>query len=609
MEVSEMNNLQNHLSQRFNNLSLYKKILLILSVTLFCVFIAFVLGIQILSQKYAKELYTSNAQSLNYVSSFISAKMQAVESSSARILSDTTIQENLTDIKEDPYSIRTAQRKRDAYQALYPYIFDDDYIKSIILTLPDDTFICLGNAADLDDFPLETLEEQAAASLGRPGWSEPSQPGDTVVLYRDIRQLRHLTLEHLAYLYIVVDMDKLTGDALENAGYAASMRSQFILFGGTDSSDPFFPEQAYHPELYSSLLQTLQKGSNHYSILSINHRKTFIIQGELPDTGWNYLFFQDYDPLFSAIHTVLIRVILFSAAIVILALFLALLVLRRILHHLDLLVEKIRRFGQGLPDPEDADHYDYSLRTDEIGQLHVTFDEMKANVKTLRDNNYEKQLLLRDTNIKMLQQQINPHFLYNTLDTINWMAQKHGADDISTMVRSLGNLFRAAVNSKEDLIPLEKELAVLKDYIRIQQIRFGERLDFQLHVPEDISHIYVPTLCIQPLVENALKYALEFSDDVCHITVSISEKDTVYQITVANTGSHFEDDLIWKLEHKQITPQGSGVGLVNINSRLKLLFGDRYGLSTYNEDGMAIVLLSIPKEREDFYAQTNDSRR
>ena len=87
---------------------------------------------------------------------------------------------------------------------------------------------------------------------------------------------------------------------------------------------------------------------------------------------------------------------------------------------------------------------------------------MKSNVKTLRDKNYEKQLLLRDTNIKMLQQQINPHFLYNTLDTINWMAQKYGADDISTMVRSLGNLFRAAVNSKEDLIPLKKELDVLR---------------------------------------------------------------------------------------------------------------------------------------------------
>lgn len=362
-----------NLSQRFNNLSLYKKILLILSTTLLFVFFAFVVGIQLLSQYYARELYTSNAQSLNYVSSFVSARMETVESGSARILSDTIIQTNLTDIMDAPTSIRNAQRKQTIYQALYPYIFDDDYIKSISLVLPDDTLICMGNTSDLDAFPLEELAENAAACQGRASWSAPASPGNTIVLYRDIRQLRHLTLDHLAYLYIVIDLDQLISDALENAGYSLSTHSRFILFAGNAQ---FYPQETYHPELYSSLLQSLNHGSSHYSILSIDHRKTFVIQGDFPHTGWNYLYFQDYDPLFSAIHSVLIRVILFSAAVVMIALFLALLLLRRILHHLDLLVEKIRRFGQGLPDPEDTDHYDYSLRTDEIGQLHVSFDEI-----------------------------------------------------------------------------------------------------------------------------------------------------------------------------------------------------------------------------------------
>ena len=150
-----------NLSQRFNNLSLYKKILLILSTTLLFVFFAFVVSIQLLSQYYARELYTSNAQSLNYVSSFVSARMETVESGSARILSDTIIQTNLTDIMDAPTSIRNAQRKQTIYQALYPYIFDDDYIKSISLILPDDTMICMGNTSDLDAFPLEELAENA----------------------------------------------------------------------------------------------------------------------------------------------------------------------------------------------------------------------------------------------------------------------------------------------------------------------------------------------------------------------------------------------------------------------------------------------------------------
>lgn len=159
-------------------------------------------------------------------------------------------------------------------------------------------------------------------------------------------QLRHLTLDHLAYLYIVIDLDQLISDALENAGYSLSTHSRFILFAGNAQ---FYPQETYHPEQYSSLLQSLNHGSSHYSILSIDKRKTFVIQGDFPRTGWNYLYFQDYDPLFSAIHTVLIRMILFSAVVVMIALFLALLLLRRILHHLDLLVEKIRRFGPGTP--------------------------------------------------------------------------------------------------------------------------------------------------------------------------------------------------------------------------------------------------------------------
>ena len=325
----------------------------------------------------------------------------------------------------------------------------------------------------------------------------------------------------------------------------------------------------------------------------------------VPGSTWRVVGVSYIDETVNESFRQMVRITVITAGLVFLAALVAGWVLSRLLSRpLQQLETAMEQFEQ------DADHFAFQAvrGTREVQNLSDSFGHMVGRIQQLMTTVREEEIVLRKTELKALQAQINPHFLYNTLDTINWMAQKYGADDISTMVRSLGNLFRAAVNSKEDLIPLKMELDVLKDYIRIQQIRFGDRLDFQLHVPDDISNIYVPTLCIQPLVENALKYALEFSDDVCHITVTISEKDTVYQITVANTGSHFEDDLIWKLEHRQVTPQGSGVGLVNINSRLKLLFGDRYGLSIYNEDGMAIVLLSIPKEREDSYAQIDDCR-
>ena len=188
------------------------------------------------------------------------------------------------------------------------------------------------------------------------------------------------------------------------------------------------------------------------------------------------------------------------------------------------------------------------------------------------------------------------------------MAQKYGADDISTMARSLGNLFRISITGQEELIPLAEELSFLDNYIQIQNIRFKDRLNFEMNIPNDISHIQIPKLCIQPLVENALKHSMEYSDQMCRIRVTLQERDHDYQIQVANTGSQFEENLIWKIEHREITPQGSGVGLTNINSRLKLLYGDAYGLTFYNQEGMAVVMLTIPKERRSFHAETHDCR-
>lgn len=582
------------LKNRFNNLSLYKKILLIFSVTLAFTYGAFFIGIHFLTLRYEKELYRTNAQALDHVSNAISAELQAIEAISTNIISDSLIQETLGLIRENPKGDRVPTMRRDIYQGLYQYTFFNPYIKSINVVLNDGTNICMGSDADIEQFDRNNLEHLIDEAEGRLIWEYAITAGNDVVGGREIRQLKYLHLRKLASLYIVVDMKHLVQNALSGAGYPPA-DSRFILM---DNDRRFYPQEPYHDDIYRRLLDTMSSSGDDYTIASIDGRNEFIITGTIPYTGWCYLYFRDYDSIFHDVQVAKLRIFIFSLCFGIAALAIVQLVFRRILKHLDFLVEKIRRFGGGEPAPYDERGYDYENRQDEIGQLHRSFDEMTKSVKVLRDENYDKQILLRDATIKMLQQQINPHFLYNTLDTINWLAQTYGADDISTMVRSLGNLFRASITGQDDLIPLSEELSVLDNYIRIQRIRFKDRLIFEMVTPEDTSHIYVPKLCIQPLVENALKHAMEYTDEVCTIRVTVSEEEELYRIKVANTGSQFEDDLLWKIEHKQITPQGSGVGLMNIDSRLKLLYGDHYGLTFYNKDGMAVVMLFIPKERE-----------
>ncbi|MDO5418271.1 MAG: histidine kinase [Lachnospiraceae bacterium] len=592
----------NHIIKRFNNLSLHKKIWLIVAAMLTGIYLTFFISIQVLTSSYEKELYQANAQMLSHVSSSITAELQAVEALSNNMVGDSIIQDNLRFLHDNPSSNRKALAKRDIYQGLYPYTFYDDYIKSINIILDDGTNICMGNTSDLERFDIDAMNRNAEEANGRLIWETAPKAGSDVVAARTIRQIKYLTLRKLASLYITIDMEHLIRDSLEKAGYPPET-SRFILLADRKR---FYPKTPYHDDLYNTLISSMNQQSNTYTIASFEQQKEFIIAGSIPYVKWDYLYFRDYDPLFRNIQAVRIGVFVFSACFGIFALLLVQVVFRHILKHLDFLVEKIRCFGGGLPAPHDRREYDYLHRKDEIGQLHVSFDEMTTRVKVLRDENYDKQILLRDATIKMLQQQINPHFLYNTLDTINWMAQKCGADDISVMARSLGNMFRASITGQDDLIPLSYELSVLDNYIRIQRIRFKDRLVFELSTPKDTSLIYVPKFCIQPLVENALKHAMEYTDEVCTIRVTIRELEDRYQVQVANTGSQFEDDLLWKIEHKQITPQGSGVGLVNIDSRLKLIYGNLYGLTFYNKDSMAIVVLSIPKEREILHAPIND---
>ncbi|RKD32507.1 sensor histidine kinase [Lacrimispora algidixylanolytica] len=578
----------------FNNLSLYKKILTVFLLSMLAICITFLLSVKILTTRYNEELYKTNANSLNHVTTYLESEMQTVETITDSLVGDQTIQSNLTFLSENPYSNRRALARRDIYQQLYSYIYRSSYIKSINIILEDGTNICMGSSDDILKFDVKELSKSLDSLKGGSIWSSSIVAGPDTVCARQILKLRYLSLKKLGEMYITVNMDKMIEDGLTNSG-SLSENSNFILMSG---GKRIYPSEPFHDELSLQLIEDIKQQENAYTIATLDGKKEFIISGHIPYAKWDYLYFRDYDPLFYGIRLISMQIFLFTFCIITVTAVWVNVIFRHIFRHLDFLIEKIKCFGSGEVPDRNIKLYDYENRQDEIGQLHRSFDEMTHSVKVLRDENYDKQLLVRDSTIKMLQQQINPHFLYNTLDTINWMAQKYGADDISVMVRSLGNLFRASIADQKDIIPLSEELKVLYDYIRIQEIRFKDRLNFELDTPEKISQIFVPKLCIQPLVENALKHAMEDTDELCRIRVSIQEMEQDYQIQVSNTGSQFEEDLLEKIANKEITPQGSGVGLLNINSRLKLLYGDNYGLKFYNKGGKAVVMLSIPKEQE-----------
>ncbi len=576
-----------------NNLPLYKKMLYIMAISISCIYAIFFLNVQFLTKEYDEMLYQTNAALLKNVSTSIESRMEAIELISYNILTDSSIQKNLTTLYNDPNDNRASITKRNLYEILTSYTFYNKYVESISLVFQDQSNICVGSNADLESFNLKAIETSTDAAQGKVIWSPEKMPGNMFACTRQIRQIKYISLTDFASLYIIVDIEDMINDALESAGYTYE-NSSFILMA---DEKRIYPETPYHDELCIKLVSENTQLPNSYDISSLNGEKKFIIQGGISHYNWNYLYFRDYDMIFNQIQRVKLLTSTFTILFCIIILFGIRKTVKSVLWHLEYLIKKIQSFGKAESIPKNKYHYE--TRTDEIGQLHQNFDRMTKSVKILRDENYDKQILLKDTTIKMLQQQINPHFLYNTLDTINWLAQKCGAEDISTISHSLANLFRLSISSQKDIIPLTEELSILDNYIKIQQIRFKDRMMFFLTTPSNISDIFVPKLCIQPLIENALKYSMEYNDDPCNIYVTIKELEQEYLIEVSNTGSQFEEDLLQKIINKEIIPQGSGIGLINIDSRLKLLYGNHYGLHLYNKEEMATVMLLIPKKKEN----------
>jgi two-component system sensor histidine kinase YesM len=284
---------------------------------------------------------------------------------------------------------------------------------------------------------------------------------------------------------------------------------------------------------------------------------------------------------------------------------------RSLTRPIEILTNKIKRVENGEFELEEASGLENSpeiasktapvpIRVDEIGDLQRDFDIMIQKINVLIKENYTKQLIIKDTQFKALQAQINPHFLYNTLESINWLAKMNQQQEISQMVESLGNLLRNAISNKEQLITLKEEIRLLLNYITIQRIRFGERLDFRLEIEEQWQYLYIPKLSLQPLVENSINYGLEKIPGVCRITVKSVDMDDNLCLVIEDNGPGLDPLILEKLDRGNIQPKGLGIGLKNINDRLKLSFGENFGITiTGKTETGARIMVRIPKTGDE----------
>jgi two-component system sensor histidine kinase YesM len=227
-----------------------------------------------------------------------------------------------------------------------------------------------------------------------------------------------------------------------------------------------------------------------------------------------------------------------------------------------------------------------SDNVDEITGLGRSFNIMIGKIRELLDAKIKEQENLKKAELRTLQAQINPHFLYNTLDTIVWMAEANKTDQVIEIVRALSSFFRIALSKGQDWITIRQEIEHVRSYLTIQKMRYRDILDYKIEVDEDILDATILKLTIQPLVENALYHGIKNKRNGGTITVRARRTDqNVVLVEVQDDGVGFTQYKLSRIREEinndsdEITLKEGGFGLENVNKRIKLFYGKQYGLS------------------------------
>jgi two-component system sensor histidine kinase YesM len=220
---------------------------------------------------------------------------------------------------------------------------------------------------------------------------------------------------------------------------------------------------------------------------------------------------------------------------------------------------------------------------------------MIGKIRELMNQIVLEQEFKRKSELKALQAQINPHFLYNTLDSIVWMAEGNKLEEVVTMTLALGNLLRASIGKGSELIPIQVEIEHITSYLTIQKMRYKSKLDFQIDVDENILHCKTLKLILQPLVENCIYHGIKnkVGTGIIQIIGKRSENQILFK--VSDNGVGMEPEKLKQLLSKEYNMDDKGVGVTNVNERLQLYFGGQFGLSfTSVMDKGTEVMICIP---------------
>ncbi|WP_340397966.1 sensor histidine kinase [Paenibacillus sp. FSL E2-0202] len=556
--------------------------ILIISFLLLLSFLFSLTVLQYVYRIYDKQIYEKASEVLGMSSISIENALRELDQLSFTVVSDEQIQECLRQLQNDPQPYERQVLHNKIINRLVAFAGAEKYVYSMMLMDTSGGVMTAGNREGVSQDLQDQLKPLAAEASGSIVWY-PQGNRNSLLAVRQIKSYTGstFTLDDLGTLVIRIRIDLIIADSTSDT-------DQLIAVDATTG-------QAIYPEAPILLPEELKEETERpelYRTAKYQEGTYFITKTKSSYIDWIYINATPFNEMFKHITFVKKLVVIIFALILLIGLLLGYRLARSIVRPISKLTKKMKQIEKGDLDNLEEQSLGVVSQTaqDEVSQLNRTFKMMIRRIRELIDENYAKQLIIRETELKALQAQINPHFLYNTLESINWLAKMNKQAKISEMVEALGYLFRSSIGLKDPLITLEKEITIVRNYVIIQKTRFDERLDFRMDVPEHLHDALIPKLTLQPLIENAIRYALEPNIEPCTISITVSEDEQGLDIRVSDNGPGMSAEFIKDLQMGRVKTRGEGIGLANIAERIQIVFGPEWGTSIESEPGQGTTI-------------------
>lgn len=381
----------------------------------------------------------------------------------------------------------------------------------------------------------------------------------------------------------------------------------------------------FKEELKAEDLKAMALDEESFHTLRYDGEKYWINNGRLDFASWNLIYVRSEKNVFQKLGSLTAGYVALSFLVLAVIFFVVMAIVKRLAMPLMELSDLMQKAG------EEKYEIDFPYRkNDEIGMLAVSFNHMvrytrelfeqlNQSIEQLKEEKEKvriEQLLKRRAELKALQAQINPHFLYNTLDSIRWKAEDIEAEDISQMTQALATVFRIGLSRGRELITVEEELEHVGSYLEIQCLRYGTLLKYEIDVDQALMEYYTVKLILQPLVENSIYHGIKEKGEQGLICITGRRELSQMVFTVEDNGMGIPVEQLERLNQdlkRNLSVSKEGYGIFNVNERIRLYFGEAYGLRLESRNGewtRAVVTLPLIEEWEvESYVPYSDCRR